>query len=593
MTPAGDSSQRRPDDRWGPWLLWAAALLVAAAAALGADLLFWPPAGSSTVQATNPAHAAPELGASLGGGTAHSVGSNMPAGLALAITRLLEVVKPSKRLPIAPLTLPTLAATALVAESSPAPAHSLLPLPLVTAAPSVAALPGGTAIPSSTLGPPPTGTPTAATSPTPTNTPIPSATAPATALSMSEARDLLPPGSALDARPFIVPEQSLAQAMTPRVTPPGAPTPGPRGAFQVDILNRYLNIVVLGSDKRVRSSTWRTDAIVVVSVDLEDHVVRLLSIPRDLWVYIPGHGYNRINTADLWGTLAKKGDGPEWVKQTIYYNLGIPIHYYFRVGMSGFVDIIDTVGGVEVDVDCPLPDINLKPGIHHMDGKQALAYARSRKSTNDFDRGRRQRKVLLALWDQALTWDTIPKLPQLWTALSDGFETDLPLSQVVNLAYVGVQIKPQRILSSAIRGPQVRGWTTPQGAQVLVPREEKIRDLLEDFYARKDLAELDAASGVRVQILNGTQRKDAEALAAAAVQWAGFKVVDKGLAESRSVAKTEIRVYQGDLAMGQQVALALRVPTTAVRDWTTADDGLPGKAVIQVRLGADYNPCQR
>lgn len=376
-------------------------------------------------------------------------------------------------------------------------------------------------------------------------------------------------------------------------TPP--PSPTPPSPFRVNIPNRYLNIILLGSDRRPGSGAWRTDSMIVVSVDLQDPTVRLLSIPRDLWVYIPGHGYNRINTADLWGELAKRGSGPDRIKQTIYQNLGIPIHYYVRVDFQGFIKIIDTVGGVTIDVDCPLPDINLSAGIHHMDGKHALRYARSRKSTNDFDRGRRQRKVLLALWDQALNLDIIPKLPELWRTMSNSFQTDLPLDQVINLAYVGAQLRPQRIISRAIGPAQVQSWITPEGAAVLLPREAEIRKLLESLYAPVPAVQLDAPEKVRLWVLNGSSRREAEQLAAAALKWDGFQVVGTGVADRRDYPLTSVLVFRGDQATGERVARSLRVPLTAVQmappDQPQPDPSNP--VDILVILGRNYDPCQR
>ena len=373
------------------------------------------------------------------------------------------------------------------------------------------------------------------------------------------------------------------------------PTATPAATFPINIPDYYVNIVLLGSDKRPRSGAWRTDSMIVVSVDTRQNVVRLLSIPRDLWVYIPGHGHSRINTADLWGELAKKGGGPDRVKETIHYNLGIPIHYYVRVDFQGFIKIIDTVGGVDVDVDCPLPDINLSAGMHHVDGKEALRYARSRKSTNDFDRGRRQRKVLMALWDQALTLDIIPKLPKLWRTMADTFQTDLPLDQVINLAYVGVQIEPQRILSRAVGPSCVQSWVTPQGAAVLLPRHDKIRAMLESFYAPVDTSRLDIADKVRIRVLNGSQRRQAEQLAAAALHWEGFKVVGTGPADHQDYGQTSILVYTGNTAAAEQIARQLRVPLTAIQNLTSIQEQPdPANPVdIQVILGRDYNPCQR
>jgi LCP family protein required for cell wall assembly len=390
------------------------------------------------------------------------------------------------------------------------------------------------------------------------------------------------------------PPATFTSVPEPAVPTP-VPTATPKTAFKVNIPNRYLNIVLLGSDKRVGSGAWRTDTMIVASLDVEDNIVRLLSIPRDLWVYIPGHGYNRINTADLWGELAKKGSGTERVKQTIHYNLGIPIHYYVRVDFKGFMKIIDTVGGIDVDVDCPLPDIEVKAGMHHMDGAQALRYARSRKSTSDIDRGRRQRKVLLALWDQALTKDMIPKLPALWVTMADAFETDLPLDHAVNLAYIGAQLKPQHIISRAITHKQLKSWTTPQGAQVLLPREDRLREFLEGYYTPKDRTKLDAVDRVRVQVLNGAERSQAEALAAATLRWDGFQIVSTGVAERQDYAQTQIIVFHGNSAAAGEIAEQLEVPLTSVQDLPAVQDtpGLSGPVDIQVILGKDYDPCQR
>ena len=386
------------------------------------------------------------------------------------------------------------------------------------------------------------------------------------------------------------PGASVTPATEPGVQPTPTPTATPREQFKINVPNNYLNIVLLGSDKRPNSGAWRTDSMIIVSVNTDTNVVRLLSIPRDLWVYIPGHGYNRVNTADLWGELDKKGTGPDRVKQTIYHNLGIPIHYYVRVDFKGFMQIIDTVGGVDIDVDCPLTDIKLTAGMHHMDGKQALRYARSRKSTNDFDRGRRQRKVLLSLWDQALTMNIIPKLPELWLTMSSSFQTDLPLNQVINLAYVGTQLRPQHIKSQAIGPKHVQSWMTPQGAAVLLPQEDKIRAMLESFYAPVDKNSLDTVDKVSVQVLNGSQRREAEELAAAALRWSGFKIAGTGSADRQDYAQTKILMYNGDTASASKIASDLRISSAEIQD--ASANGHPGHD-FQVVLGSDYNPCQR
>jgi len=350
---------------------------------------------------------------------------------------------------------------------------------------------------------------------------------------------------------------------------------------------RFTNIVLLGSDKRENDTLWRTDTIIILSIDNLSNFVRLLSIPRDLWVNIPGHGYDRINTADLWGELAQEGSGPDLVKQTIADNLGIPIHYYVRVDFDGFIKIIDAVGGLNIDVECPLPDIELQPGMTHMDGEMALLFARSRITTSDFDRGNRQRKLLMALWDQGLSIDVIPKLPALSIAMADTLQTDLPLDRVIGLAYKGLQLRPSMIFSNSIGPWQVENWTTPEGAAVLLPVEEEIQNLLVTFYSDPDLAFLEQIGETRIQVLNGSLRQDAEQLAATKLRWAGFQVPTTGLADRLDYAQSEIRVYGASPDIAELAAQSLDLPRSSLQ---YLDD--PASPVdIQVIIGADYDPC--
>ncbi len=352
--------------------------------------------------------------------------------------------------------------------------------------------------------------------------------------------------------------------------------------------NRYLNIALLGSDKRPDAATWRTDTIIVVSLDMERNLVRLLSIPRDLWVNIPGHGPDRINTADLWGEMAHEGGGPDLVKQTIYQNLGIPIHYWVRVDFDGFKRIIDAVGGVDVDVECPLPDIELETGMQHMDGELALWYARSRMTTNDFDRGRRQRKLLMALWDQALSPSIIPQIPSLLATMNDAIQTDLPPDQIIALAFLGLKLKPNQIFSQSIGPWQVQNWTTPGGAAVLLPLHDKIKELLDSFYGPIDLDFLEQVSQTAVAVQNGTSRPEAGQLAATSLHWAGFQARESGPAPA-PVAVSQVIVYNAEQDVAELVAITLDLMPSALSYQPDPDSATD----ILVVLGEDYDPCRR
>jgi hypothetical protein len=179
--------------------------------------------------------------------------------------------------------------------------------------------------------------------------------------------------------------------------------------------------------------------------------------------------------------------------------------------------------------------------------------------------------------------------------MASSFQPDLSLDQVINLAYVGAQLKSQRILSRSIGPGLVESWMTPQGAAVLLPRKAKIQAMLEDFYASADTTHLDAMEKVRVQVLNGSSRREAEQLAAAALGWAGFKVTGRGAADRQDYAHTRIIVYMGNTTAAQQIAQELYVPSATIEDLTTTQQQPdPVNPIdIQVILGRDYDPCQR
>jgi LCP family protein required for cell wall assembly len=383
---------------------------------------------------------------------------------------------------------------------------------------------------------------------------------------------------------------------------PAASQPAPEAVPLVTLPPDTVTILLLGSDRREGWTHWRTDTIILVAVDTRGHTAGLLSIPRDLWVHIPGRGNERINTADLWGELGKyPGGGPALVKRTIEYNLGLPIHYYVRVDLQGFVKIIDTLGGVTVDVDCPLSDrfpdpdsptgftdLDLSPGIYHLDGKTALYYSRSRLSTSDFDRSRRQQKVIRGVWEQGLRLDILPKIPELWQALSDTFQTDLSLDQVLTLAYLGTQMEPQNIHGHFIDRTMVTGWLTPKGAQVLLPNHERIRQVVSQFLAPPPL-DLVWAEGARIEVQNGTNLADWTELVASRLRWQGVQVVSVGPADRFDYQESLIIDYTDKPHTSALLAQVLYLPPGRIQrqlDFSSPVD-------IRIILGHDFQPCHR
>lgn len=360
-----------------------------------------------------------------------------------------------------------------------------------------------------------------------------------------------------------------------------------------------LNILIMGTDRRSGQPNWRTDTLILVSVNQEDKTVGMLSIPRDLWVQIPGIGAQRINTADFYGEYYHlPGGGPQTIKSTVERNLGVRVHYYVRVGFDAFRKSIDTLGGINVDVDCPLVEntfyddygrasLNFQPGVQPMDGVTALRYARSRYTTNDYDRARRQRKVLLAMWDKALSLNLLPKWPDLFNQFHDSFQTDLGPVELTALAWIGSQFHLDRLKSRAIDNRVTRPWTGPAGEAVLLPQPEKIHSLLVDFFSDSSTTDLSfEEEQARIQVVSGNPQ--AANIAVVSLQRQGFIVTNPEATGSLSPTSSLI-VYHAKPATVQRLVDALRINPNNVRNV----DSPNSQVDIQVILGRDYNSCQR
>lgn len=394
------------------------------------------------------------------------------------------------------------------------------------------------------------------------------------------------------------PENSLAAEGTPVVVVPGPGTPTPTPIFAAQLPPDVINIVLLGSDRRGSSGPWRTDTIILVSIDRWNRTVGLLSIPRDLWVYMPEVGYGRINTADFFGDLHKvRGGGTALVKRTIEYNLGFPVHRYARIDFGGFVKIVDALGGLDIDVDCAINDpytkTYFKAGVQHMNGTTALMYARSRYSTNDFDRSRRQQKVLQAIWKKVLERGLIPSLPILWGTLRDTVQTDLGIAEMLTLGYLGARLQPQQIRTQVLGWPIVRSWTSPEGAAVLLPNQPRFNQTLERFFNPAQAAGTAIDTGanaepIKVAVLNGSGDDKLAGLAAASLERRGFQVEVAGPASRTNYRNSFILISDPDRReFATQLAQVMGIPATNIQMFPEPDSEFDLKLVV----GKDYQPC--
>jgi LCP family protein required for cell wall assembly len=335
--------------------------------------------------------------------------------------------------------------------------------------------------------------------------------------------------------------------------------------------------------------------------------VSLISIPRDLWVSIPGSENNRINTAYQRGiNSGYPGGGPGMLKDTIEYNLGIRIDHTAMVDFDGFRQIVDTLGGVDIPVSCPYTDWRLidpsynpenennwylytvNPGVIHMDGDLALWYARSRQKSSDFDRGRRQQEVLRAIFTQALQAGTLTRIPELYSDVKDSVETDLGLGDLLQLALYAPKMTNADIRSYYIRPPYVSSWITSGGAYVLSPNQALLSQLLAEALSPSTRTVVRQA--VSIEVMNGTSIPGYETLASTRLNYAGFEtsiipsdrqdyaysvLIDKSAAQDYSVSESILNV------MGMLPGSLISSP----------DAGSTAQYLLI--LGYDYQPCFR
>jgi LCP family protein required for cell wall assembly len=385
-----------------------------------------------------------------------------------------------------------------------------------------------------------------------------------------------------------------------------------------------INVLLTGIDRRGGSGWgYRTDTMIIVTVDPTNKTAGMLSIPRDLQVPIPSNGEDRINTANVWGYKYKyPGGGQALLKRTIEANFGVPIDYHIMVDFQGFEEVIDTLGGIEVNVpkklhDTKYPDpqpgdpygmrtVHFDPGQQHMDGERALQYARSRMSTSDFDRAKRQQQILLAIRDKALGLNLIPKLPTLAATMMDTVKTDMTLEEMIELARLGPDIDMGNIKQVVIQKPMVYGYRREDGGAVQLPKWDLINPVIADLFttpvqvvptptpapptptptlAPVQIAELQnlAAEGARIAVQNGTSEPNYAARVAAMLMQQGYQVVEFGDADRLDYANTVIVNYTDKVYTLERLVEMFQVAPENVR----SSSNLRSPIDIRIIVGQD------
>jgi LCP family protein required for cell wall assembly len=364
------------------------------------------------------------------------------------------------------------------------------------------------------------------------------------------------------------------------------------------ILTGRLTVLVMGVDNRPDEPVARTDSILVLTLNPKTGAAGMLSIPRDVLVNVPAlNDTIKINSAHVYGEIYKfPGGGPELLRQTVAELIGYPIDYYVRINFDGFRQIIDLVGGVDIEVakdikDDLYPDENygydplfIPAGRHHMNGALALKYARTRHVDSDYGRAARQQQVIMALKDKlsqpGQLAGLLPRLPGLALALANSVQTDMPIDKAIALARTVDQVNlknPTRIVLDNTMGAD---GLDPKWGYVLRPDMNKLRaataavfaDLPSGVSAAETTRQAIKEERARVVVLNGTPAAGLGASVADALTAAGYTIVNLGNADRGDYAQTQIIVHgEGKTTSREELVRRFALTPNRVRFEPTSD----------------------
>jgi LCP family protein required for cell wall assembly len=405
------------------------------------------------------------------------------------------------------------------------------------------------------------------------------------------------------------PVPDIAELPPPIAIPESALPPAWDGASRI-------NILLIGLDYRdweAGLGAPRSDTMILLTIDPQSRTAGMLSIPRDMWVNIPGFGYSRINTAYSSGEGNKlPGGGPELARKTVEQFIGVPVQYYAQIDFFTFVEFIDLIGGIDIYND---EELRLDPvgegkdkirltccGMRHMGGEKALAYVRYRKGDEgDVGRAKRQQKAILAIRDKVLSPENFPvllgKAQQFYEEFSAGIKTNMPFDTALQLGVLARDIPLEGIEQGVIDYTMVALDSTTLGGQaasILKPLPDKIRVLRDEIFtsggalsplaAQNDLTALMKADGARVRVLNGSFTPALEVNTGNFFIAQGMAVTEAGPAD-RAYDRTVVILYSGKLYTLKYLQSMFGIdPSTQILikpDPTSSVD-------VEVRLGNDW-----
>lgn len=369
-----------------------------------------------------------------------------------------------------------------------------------------------------------------------------------------------------------------------------------------------VNILLLGVGDPGHAGEQLSDTLIVASYDPKTKDVAMLSIPRDLYVKIPGNGFSKINGAHAFGEQAKKGGGPELAKQAVSQVLGIPIHYYIRTDFTALKQTVDTVGGVDINVTETLIDpdypcernggkvcgFSMLAGQQHFNGSAALKYVRCRKGNcgDDYGRAKRQQDVLVALRQKATKLDILTnpaKITEILDIVGNNVRTDLQLWELERLTQVARETDPAKITNKVLDNSTTNLVKNSQvgDASVVIPAagignysaiQAFVRSIFVDGYIKQEAA--------TVQVENGTAVATKGKLVTELLKSYNYNVIATVPADATTYKKTQIiDTTEGKKPYTvQYLEKRFGVKATVV----VPVEGTPAPADIRIIVGTDY-----
>ncbi len=262
-----------------------------------------------------------------------------------------------------------------------------------------------------------------------------------------------------------------------------------------------LTLLVAGLDRRPNESglAFRTDAMILISIDPKSERLGILSLPRDLYVQIPDYEEQRLNAALFFGETQWPGYGPTLLLRTLQNNFGLRVQGYALLDFSAFIALVDAIGGIDIFLEEAIDDphypdlyrgydpLYLSAGAHHLDGEAALKFARTRHGGSDMQRSARQQQVLFALRDRILRLHQLPGLlaraPSLLAQLRDSLYTNLELADILQLVWYLKDFPLENIERAVLKAPYVTNWVRPEdGQHVLLADPWLVRRLMSQVF---------------------------------------------------------------------------------------------------------------